>query len=352
MRRAKKAAPAPPIATAPAPAPSPTPVPAPAPAPTGAFSAAAANAGTYGGPLLAANSPWNTPIPATARADGNSAAMIANLHLAFTNNRSFAVNLDRYAVPIYYADAATPRVAVKDSKGWWGGFAAVPMPIEARPDPGSDQHLVVWDVPNGVLWEFWKAAKASDGSWSAGAGVKLAANGPGYQTGLWALSARAYGGSLAAGAIRYSEMKAGVIPHALAMAYQYPRGDFYARGVAWDGTVSIGAHCDNKTSDWGDGISVTTAANIPEGARLRLKPSVDIAARANGKRSTLIIGRALQQYGAFMVDHAGAPTLYAENLTGKSVSWAGLLDASDSRPFLASDFEVLSLPALTSAKLR
>ena len=53
-----------------------------------------------------------------------------------------------------------------------------------------------------------------------------------------------------------------------------------------------------------------------------------------------------------MVDHAGAPTLYAENLTGKAVLWAGLLAATDARPFLASDFEVLSLPVLTSAKAR
>jgi hypothetical protein len=53
-----------------------------------------------------------------------------------------------------------------------------------------------------------------------------------------------------------------------------------------------------------------------------------------------------------MVDHAGGPTLYAENLQGKDVSWTGLLDTLDSRPFLASDFEVLSLPSLTSSNLR
>lgn len=65
-----------------------------------------------------------------------------------------------------------------------------------------------------------------------------------------------------------------------------------------------------------------------------------------------MIGQALQTYGAFVVDTAGSPTFYAENLQGKGVSWAGLLDTLDSRPFLASDFEVLSLPALTSSNSR
>lgn len=314
------------------------------------------NKNSYDGPLFDPASPWNKPIPATATVDPNSANFIQNLALAFTNNQPFVVATDAtsYAVPIYYADATTPKVRVRDSTGWWdeSAFAAVPMPPEAKPDPGSDRHLVVWDVPNGILYEYWNMVKNADGTWSSGLGVSFASTGMGYQTGIWQPSARAYGGSLAGGAIRYSEMKNGVIPHALAMGYQYTRGNYYARGAGADGTLAIASHCDDlQTSDR------INSFNIPEGARLRLKPSVDLAARAASKsgasrQACMIIGQALKTYGAYVVDHAGAPTFYAENLQGKAVSWVGLLDTLDSRPFLASDFEVLSLPPLTSASLR
>jgi len=345
--------------SSPAPSPAPTPAPAPTPTPTSTpagLTADQLNKNTYDGVLFASSSPWNKPIPSSAGVDPNSASMIANLALAFTNNNSFAVTTDatHYAVPIYYADAGTPRVMVRDSSGWWdeSQFTSVPMPPQATPDPGSDHHLVVWDVPKAILYEYWDMVKNSDGTWSAGAAVKFSATGPGYQTGIWQLSARAYGGSLAGGAIRFSEMTTGVIPHALAMSYQYPRGDFYARGTAADGTVGIASHNDDVQD-----ANRINSFNIPEGARLRIKPSVDIAARAAtlsgaNQRACQIIGQALKTFGAYVVDHAGGPTLYAENLQGKSVSWAGLLDSRDSRPFLASDFEVLTLPALTSSKLR
>jgi len=330
-----------------------TPSPSPTPTSSALPTADQMNKNTYDGVLFSTTSPWNTPIPTTARADPNSASMIQNLALAFSNKHAFNVNISSYAVPIFYADATTPRVMVRDSTGWWGGFNLAPIPAQALADPGSDQHMVVWDVPHGLLYEYWHMGKNADSSWSAGFGVKFGATGAGYHTKLWQGSARAYGGSLAGGAIRYREMKKGVIPHALAMAYQYTRGDFYARGLAIDGTRGIASHNDDENDP-----TRTNGYNIPEGARLRLKRSVDVAARAAtlssaaSQRACKIIGRALRTYGAYVVDTAGAPTLYAENLQGKAVSWTDLLDVRDSSPFTASDFEVLTLPALTSAILR
>jgi hypothetical protein len=312
------------------------------------------NRNTYDRPLFAASSPWNTAIPSLVMDDALSPSMINNLGIAMAS-KPLTVNTDAvgYGVPIFYADANTPLARVRDTTGWWdeSRFTSVPMPPQAVPDRGSDRHLVVWDVPNDVLYEYWRMEKNSDGSWSAGYAIRFSATGAGYQTGIWQGSARAYGGSLAAGAIRYCEMVNGVIPHAIAMAYPFTRGDYYARGSA-GGITSIASHCDNVRDS--DRINFY---NIPEGARLRLKPSVDLAARASQKsgpsqRACQIIGQALKTYGAYIVDTAGAPTLYAEILRGKDVSWNGLLSPLDSSPFLASDFEVLTLPNLTSANLR
>ncbi len=315
------------------------------------------NSYTYSGSLFGTTSPWNSPIASSAQVDSNSNTMIQNLQLAFTNVRSFAVNttLEGYAVPIYYADSTTGKTRVSDTTGWWdeSGFAAVPIPVQAQPDPKTDRHMVVWDVPNHMVYEYWHMNKNSDGTWSAGLAAKFDDRGNGYQTGIWQPSARAYGGSLAAGTIRYQEMRDGAINHALSMSYPYTRGDYYARGLANDGTVNIASHNDNNKD-----ASRINSYNIPEGARLRLKASVDIAQRCSAKtgasnRACVIIGQALKNYGAYVVDTGGAPTFYAENLQGKQVSWDGVLQAGDTRPFAATDFEILTLPSsLTASSAR
>jgi len=72
-------------------------------------------------------------------------------------------------------------------------------------------------------------------------------------------------------------------------------------------------------------------SNIPEGARLRLKGSVDVNAKCGASSACTMIGHAMQDYGIYVVDNAAVSTLYAEVLTGKSVSWSGVLTAQDAR---------------------
>jgi hypothetical protein len=331
----------------------PTAMPTTSPTACATVSANIMNTNTYTCPLFSPTSPWNSLV--TGSIDPNSATMITStavgsLSYSFSKTgHGFDIqgtaSYPDYSIPLYYADATTPRVNVGDSTGWWGGLTSVPMPTQAKPSVGSDHHLSVWDVPNHTIYEFWDTVNNS-GTWKAGLGAKLDTNGSGYQTKAWSGSARAYGGSAIAGAIRYQEMKDGVINHALAMAYPWTRGKSYAMGLGTDGvTQNIATHTDNDSS-----ASRNTASNIPEGARLRLKASVDVNAKCGTNNACKVIGRALQNYGAYVVDNSGVATLYAEVLTGKSVSWTGLLTISDARAFAASDFEVMSLPAtLTTA---
>jgi hypothetical protein len=88
------------------------------------------------------------------------------------------------------------------------------------------------------------------------------------------------------------------------------------------------------------------ASNIPEGARLRLKPSVDVDAKCGTHRACKVIGTALKKDGVYMVDTAGVATLYAEVLTGRDVSWTVSFSITDAQVWSADDFELLSLPAL------
>lgn len=313
-----------------------------------------ANTMTYNCRLFADNSPWNTPIASTATVDPASAEMVTSgnpgsLSYAFAQEgaQGFDIQGTDYGVPLYYADGASPKVNVMDKFGWWAGFTAAPMPTQATPAVGTDHHMVIWDVPNKTLYEYWDMNKNTDGSWTAGYGIMFPADGTGYQAGAWLNSARAYGGSAVGGIIRYEEMKAGEIKHALSLAYPYTRGKAYARGKGKDGiTDNIASHSDNQAA-----ANRNTPANIPEGARLRLKATVDIAARCGTKQSCVIIATALKKYGAYMVDTSGKRGFMpAEVLAGKNVSWSGVLSQNDIVTLLAEDFEIMSLPNdLTSA---
>lgn len=310
--------------------------------------------GSGGNGLFAATSPWNTP--ATGRVDPTSPLLISSgeigsLAYSFAKTgRGFDIagtaDYPDYGIPLVKADAASPRVAIKDTYGWWGGpFPAVPMPVNATPAAGTDHHLSIWDVAGHTLWEFWELVRLPDGSWTAGAGVKFDTRGDGFQTAPWAISARAYGGAAIAGAILLDEMKAGVIDHALGMSYPWTRGQKYALGLGADGvTRNIASHSDNAPD-----VDRNRPSNIPEGARLRLKASVDIAARCGTNRACRVIGTALAKYGAYVVDTAGVATFYAEVLTGRAETWTGVLGVTDARAFQADDFELLSLPATLTA---
>lgn len=306
--------------------------------------------------LFSPTSPWN--VPASGSVDPNSATMVSNA--SATGSLKYGINAaghsfdiqgpdswsqgEYYGVPLYIANASTPRVAVSDSTGWWGGFSSVPIPTGATAAVGSDHHLAIWDQPNNLLYEFWNALK-SGSNWSASFGITFASNGQGYQTGVWQNGARAYGGSLVGGLIRRQEMLNGVIPHALAMSYQYTRGLHYARGLGADGvTVNIASHCDNASAP-----NRNSTGNIPEGARLRLKSSVDVDAKCGSNAACKVIGRALQTFGAFVIDTAGAPSFYSEVLSPQGQTWAGLLTATDARAFGADDFELMSLPSSLTA---
>lgn len=284
---------------------------------------------------FAATSPWNMSVAGLV-ADPNSAAMIANL--AANWGKGLTINgadgFEEYSFPIYSVPVGTPLVRVDSTYGWWMGPASVPIPPGAQPSPGSDGHLLVIDPPGGVSHEFWELVTATSG-WTAGAYTRYPLRGSGCQSGTWANGTRGSGVSGLGGLLLRAEIVAGSIPHALALAYPKTRGRAY---------VPPASHCDNSGAS-----DRQSAANIPEGARLRLKASIDVAGRCGGNRAALAIGLALQRYGALMVDTAGACSLYAELPMGRW-SWAGVLSAwVDARMWQAGDFEVLTLPPLVSA---
>jgi len=195
--------------------------------------------------------------------------------------------LVEFGIPIYQADASTPRHRVSCTLSMpWGPCPfegdEVPIPVGARPHSGSDGAMVVVDEATRQAFEFWQAQRDGDG-WRTSWGAVTNIDGSGWDRG-----ATASGASRLAGVIRISEIANGDIPHALAVATSAAcAGTFRPPAISTDGGSS--------RSDC-----------IPEGARLRLDPNVDLDALTLAP-AVRAVARAMQVYGAFVVDRSGSP---------------------------------------------
>jgi len=69
-----------------------------------------------------------------------------------------------------------------------------------------------------------------------------------------------------------------------------------------------------------------------------------VAARCGANNGCRMVGAALQRYGAYVVDFSGVATFAGEDRSGQAQKWGGLMTTTDSHAFLATDFELLSLP--------
>jgi len=248
---------------------------------------------------------WNEPVPAGAPVDPNSAAMVS----AFDGEIAAAelakehmpnINTNSWSVPIYTVPATQATVKVTQEVAYAGklnaalqsAWDAVPLPPEAKPAAGTDRDLVVWQPSTDKLWEFWGLEKTEEGwlakwggamnSASSDPGVYGPEAWPGAQTG-WGVSATSL--SVAGGLITLEDLERGQINHALALAIPNARAGEYA---------SPAQRTDGYSSE---------LTSLPEGAHLRLDPSLNLAS-LHLPHLTLVIAEAAQRYGIFVRDSA------------------------------------------------
>jgi hypothetical protein len=96
------------------------------------------------------------------------------------------------------------------------------------------------------------------------------------------------------GLVRIDELRAGHIDHALAMAIPSPRAGIFS----WPAQRT-------------DGNSASADA-LPEGARLRVDPALDLD-RLAMPPLTRMLAKAAQRYGIIVRDRAGAVAFYGED---------------------------------------
>jgi hypothetical protein len=264
-----------------------------------------------GGRLFAPDSVWNAPIPANAPLDPANATLVSTLQATVAQNMAAGwgpwIGTDGTS-PLYTVPANQPAVRVTLDAGAWNvalqqALEAVPIPSNAQPAAGPDGHLTVWQPSTDRLWELFQARKLADG-WHASYGGAMAnvSRSPGYyDASSWpGLSQPSWGATatslpVIAGTMMISELQAGVIPHALALNIPWAKPNVYS----WPAQRTDGRSTDPNA--------------IPEGARFRIDPNIDLS-KLNLPPMTRMMAVAAQRYGMIVRDQTGhAVSFFAEN---------------------------------------
>ena len=182
----------------------------------------------------------------------------------------------------------------------------MPIPRNAKPAPGADGHLTIWQLADRAHAAGGRARRER-GVWHAdwGGAIRNVSKSPGYYTAsAWPGATHNWGATASSlpvigGTMLLSELRRGRIDHALALNLPAPRADEFA----WPAQRT-------------DGTGPATA--LPEGARIRLDPTVNVDDLGLPKLGRMI-ARAAQRYGMVVRDqtHHGT-SLWAEVPTSAS----------------------------------
>jgi hypothetical protein len=257
---------------------------------------------------------WNAPLPDSTPLDPRSAELVGAIGQEVTREllagSSPWINTTWCTTTVYTVPAGQPLVRVQlvhhlPDAALQSAWSAVPVPPGAIPSAGSDHEITIWQPSADRLWEFWHFGASTTGGWQAqwgGAMSRVHAN-PGYfSANAWPGAQRWWGATatslpLIGGLIRADELRQGHIDHALALALPITRAALYR----WPAQRT-----DGRSTD---------ATSIVEGTRLRLDPTLDVAALRLAP-VTAEIALAAQRYGILVRDTAPNIAFYAEAPTG------------------------------------
>jgi hypothetical protein len=210
-------------------------------------------------------------------------------------------------------------------------FRDVRIPEGARPDPTGDAAMSVFDIERGLVYGLHKASyDAQHDAWSACGGT------------VYYLDSNGLAGALAGSdetrnrghrgvppptfAVRLDEVEWGSIEHVLKIAVNTASLDHVFPMVGSDGES-------------------THPSAPPEGARLRIKPTIELETLGLSPPA-LVIARALQRYGAVIGDQSGSSlTLKLENTVAEGLGqlWRGVLSANSLSAIPLDAYEVIRL---------
>jgi len=242
-----------------------------------------------GCPILPADNVWNTPIgdlPVHPNSDTYIATIGADdgLHPDFGSGFWSGGPI---GIPYTIVDAGQPEVDIFFTYAAESDPGPYPIPADALIEGGDqstgDRHVLVLDRDNCILYEVFAAYPQPDDTWDAGSGAIYDLRSNDLRPDGWT-SADAAGLPILPGLVRYDEVAAGEINHALRFTAPQTKREYIwpARHYA----------------------SSLTAVNYPPmGLRLRLKTDFDISGYS---RDVQVILQALKRYGMILADNGSA----------------------------------------------
>jgi hypothetical protein len=268
---------------------------------------------------------WNKDI-SSSPIDPNSAAIInyigptIGLHPDFGSGQ---YNGSYIGIPYTVVDSSQPLIPITyNAYGSESDPGPMPIPltapVEGYPNPGNgDRHVLVLDSANCFLYELYGSAPAS-ASWTAGSGAVWDLLADEQRPYTWT-SADAAGLPIFPGLVRYDEVAAGAINHAIRFTLQNSRAAF----------VPPASHIASTTSN---------ANAAPMGMRLRLKSSFDVSSYSAADQ---VILNAMKKYGLIMADNGSSMYISGAPDTRWNNSDLHLLGA-----VTTSDFDVIQMTPL------
>ncbi len=239
-----------------------------------------------GCPMFPAGNAWNQEI-ATAPLHPLSAQIInkiqsiggSKLHPDFGENQS-------YGIPFVVVPATQPLVPIIYRPNGYGdesdpGPFPIPSnaPIEGGGN-GGDSHVLVLQEDTCKLYELFAASRNAGGSWSADSGARWDLTTGALRPIGWT-SADAAGLPILPGLVRYDEVAAGAINHAIRVTFSKTQKGF----------ILPATHLASGDTD----------PTLPAmGMRLRLRAGFNVNALSGQAR---VIATAMQRYGLIVADN-------------------------------------------------
>jgi hypothetical protein len=268
-------------------------------------------------PMFPISNVWNKPVAGLpVRADSDtlirSIGLNAYLHPDFSSYDGGG-----YGIPYNVVGGGRKKKYVKFSYASESDRGPYPIPRRPKIEGGSDRHMLIVDRDNCVLYELYAARKTSTG-WKAGSGAIWNLGSNALRPLGWT-SADAAGLPILPGLVRYDEVAAGVIRHALRFTAPITRRAY----------IFPARHFAADSND---------ASLPPMGLRVRLKASVDIS--RFGPQARVLL-QALKDYGMILADN-GSPWY----TTGAPNAGWDDDDMHQLQTLHGSDFEVVDTSAL------
>jgi hypothetical protein len=235
-------------------------------------------------PIFPGDNIWHADV-STLPVLSSSAAYVASIGLTAKVHPDFGTGT--IGIPITTVPAGQPGVTVGFDYADESDPGPYPVPrnasIEGGPTSDGDRHIILYDSTRCRSYELYDAHPNSDGSWHAGSGAIFDLRGNTLRPRGWT-SADAAGLPILAGLVRYDEVAAGRIDHAIRVTAPHTR----------DAYVWPARHRASSSS---------SASLPPMGLRLRLKSTVDISRLPAQAR---VVAQAMKTYGVILADN-GSP---------------------------------------------